>query len=92
MPDSVSVNDSFDEIGTRTLDDRNRLTLGGIFKGCKRVRIFKNARGELLLQPMVEIPAHEIWLFENKQALESVQRGLKEASEGRITKLNLDEI
>ena len=92
MNDSITVNDSFEEIGTRTIDDRNRLTLGGIFKGCKRVRIFKNVRGEVLLQPMVEIPACELWLFKNKEALESVYRGLKDASEGKLTKIDLDEI
>jgi hypothetical protein len=45
-----------------------------------------------LLQPLVEIPANEVWLFKNKEALESVQKGLKEASEGKISKINLDEI
>ena len=34
----------------------------------------------------------EIWLYKNKEAFESVQSGLKESSEGKISKLNLDEI
>ncbi|MBW1706276.1 MAG: hypothetical protein JRJ86_14085 [Deltaproteobacteria bacterium] len=74
------------------MDERNRLTLGEIFKGYKRIRLYKNERGEVLLQPVVEVPASELWLFQNKDALKSVQRGLKEASEGKITKLNLDEL
>lgn len=92
MQNNIKINDAFQEIGTRTMDDRNRLTLGEIFKGYKRVRLYKNDRGEVLLQPVVEIPASELWLFQNKDALESIQRGLKDASEGKITKLNLDEL
>lgn len=92
MQNNIKINDAFQEIGTRTMDDRNRLTLGEIFKGYKRVRLYKNDRGEVLLQPVVEIPASELWLFQNKEALESIQRGLKDASEGKITELNLDEL
>jgi len=89
---SVKVNEEFREIDTRTIDDRNRLTLGELLKGSKRVRLYKNNRGEVLLQPVVEIPASELWLFQDKEALESVRKGLKAAGEGRISKLNLDEL
>jgi len=40
----------------------------------------------------VEIPASELWLFQDKEALENVKKGLKDAAEGRISKLNLDEL
>jgi len=40
-----------------------------------------------LIKPVVEIPASELWLFQNKEAFESVQKGLKEMSEGKISKL-----
>lgn len=92
MQNHIKISDDFQEIGTRTMDDRNRLTLGEIFKGYKRVRLYKNDRGEIFLQPIVEIPASELWLFQNSKALEGVQRGLGNASEGKITKLNLDEL
>jgi len=92
MQNNIKISDDFQEVGTRTMDERNRLTLGEIFKGYKRIRLYKNERGEVLLQPVVEVPASELWLFQNKEALESVQRGLKDASEGKITKLNLDEL
>ena len=88
----LRVDDKFQEIGTRTIDDRNRLTLGEFMKGSKRVRLYINERGELFLQPVVEVPASEVWLFQNKQASESVKKGLKDAAEGRISKLNLDEL
>ncbi len=38
------------------------------------------------------IPSSEQWLYKNKKALESVQRGLKQAAKGKVTKLNLDEL
>jgi len=38
------------------------------------------------------IPPSEAWLYRNKKALESVQRGLKQAAKGKLRKLNLDEL
>jgi len=38
------------------------------------------------------IPPSEAWLYKNKKALESVQKGLKQAAKGKISKLNLDEL
>ena len=38
------------------------------------------------------IPSSEKWLYENKRALESVRRGLRQAAKGKVTKLNLDEL
>ena len=38
------------------------------------------------------IPTSETWLYKNEEAFESVQKGLKEASEGKISKLNVDEL
>ena len=89
---SLKIEDEFEEIATRTIDDRNRLTLGELLKGSRRVRIYKNDRGEVLLRPVVEIPASEAWLFQNQEALESVKKGLKDASEGKISKLNLKDL
>ena len=38
------------------------------------------------------IPPSEAWLYKNKKALASVQKGLKQAAKGKITKLNLNEL
>ena len=32
----------------------------------------------IILEPMVEIPAREVWLYENKTALEKVKKGLSQ--------------
>jgi len=88
----LKVDDEFQEITTKTIDDRKRITLGELIKDSKRIRLYKNKRGEILLIPVVEIPASEIWLFKNKEALEGVQKGLQDASEGRISKINPDNL
>lgn len=45
------------------------------------------------LETLLEtIPLPERWLYKNKEALKSVRKGLKDASEGRISKLNLNEL
>ncbi len=38
------------------------------------------------------IPPSEAWLYKNKKALESVQKGLKQAAKGKVRKLNLNEL
>jgi len=38
------------------------------------------------------IPPSERWLYKNKTALKSVHKGLKEASQDKISKLNLKEL
>jgi hypothetical protein len=40
----------------------------------------------------VNIPASEIWLFHNPEACETVAIGLKQASEGKISSINLDDL
>ena len=38
------------------------------------------------------IPPSEAWLYKNKKALESIQKGLKQAAKGKVRKLNLNEL
>lgn len=90
--DKIKINDEFQEIDTRTIDSRNRLTIGELAQGFNRVKLYKNELGEILLKPVVEIPASELWLFNNKKALEDVQKGLKDLSEGKIKKLDIDKL
>jgi hypothetical protein len=39
---------------------------------------------------MVTIPAHEAWLFKNKEAAQLVQQGLEDARKGRVVKAKED--
>jgi hypothetical protein len=90
--DIIKINDEFAEIDTRTIDNRNRLTIGELALGFNRVRLYKNQLGEILLKPVVEIPASELWLYKNKEAFENVQNGLKDISEGKLSKLDIDKL
>lgn len=45
------------------------------------------------LETMLElIPVSEKWLYKNKEALESVRKGLRDATKGRISKLSLKDL
>ena len=86
---NIHASDDFHEVSTKTIDERRRIFIGNLMKGYKRVKILKNSLGELLLQPVIEIPASEAWLFKNKKALKSVCEGLEDAEKGEISKLDL---
>ncbi|PIV02508.1 MAG: hypothetical protein CO013_08535 [Syntrophobacterales bacterium CG_4_8_14_3_um_filter_58_8] len=92
MENILKVNDSFTEIGTRAVDERSRLTVGEILKGCKRIRLYRNGRGDVLLQPIAEIPAAELWLFRNPEASNEVREGLLDASQGKVSRLDPEEL
>jgi 3'-phosphoadenosine 5'-phosphosulfate sulfotransferase (PAPS reductase)/FAD synthetase len=86
------VDEEFVEIDTRKVDERKRLTLGAALGDLDRVRILKNSRGEILLQPLADIPASDVWLYTNREASELVQKGIKEAGKGKVSRMNPDEL
>ena len=85
---NVHISDDFKEVTTRTIDSRQRVCVGDMLKGLKRLQILRNKTGEILLRPLAEVPASEAWLFRNKKALSSVKKGLEDAQERKISKLN----
>lgn len=64
-------------------DAKKRLSLGEALVGGTAFNIYRNALGQLLLDPVKAIPASEAWLFENPAALAMVKQGLKESAEGK---------
>ncbi len=48
--------------------------------------MYYNSAGQILLDPQVTIPASELWLFENRDALNSVDRGMLESLSGKAIK------
>jgi len=52
--------------------------------------IYSNSMGQIVLDPQVTIPASEVWLFNNPDALASVRRGLSDAAQGKVSKVGLD--
>jgi hypothetical protein len=50
--------------------------------------IYINKMGQIVLDPQVTIPASEIWLFKNPEALASITRGLFQAAQGEVSRIN----
>ncbi len=46
--------------------------------------IYTNSIGQIMLDPQVTIPASEAWLFENKEALALVDKGMAESMNGQV--------
>ncbi len=62
-----------------TVDSRKRISLTKLLPGGKisSVRAYKEDE-RIILEPMVEIPAREAWLYENRGSLEKVKKGLSQ--------------
>lgn len=67
-------------------DARGRLTLGSAAQDAD-YRVFVNDRGQILLDPVVAIPASEAWLWESPSLRASMERALKQAEEGEFEDL-----
>ena len=60
-------------------DAKNRVVLPKVLvREGITYHIYSTSNGQIILDPQVTIPASELWLFENKDALASVDRGMFE--------------
>ena len=64
---------------TKNVDSKGRLTLGESFAN-RTVLVEDRGKGELLIKLARVIPEREAWLYENKEAVASVRRGLNQAA------------
>jgi hypothetical protein len=62
-------------------DARGRLTLGSLARDAD-YRVLVNEKGQILLDPVVPIPASEAWLWENPALRASMERALSQAEAG----------
>ncbi len=67
-------------------DSKGRITLGALAKGISSFEVKPGKNGQIILEPRVEIPAREAWLFKNKASLNMVLQGLEDAKAGRVVK------
>lgn len=65
---------------TKTVDSKGRITLGRDFAN-QTVVIDDSNPNQLVIRKMVLIPAEEAWLYENREAMKSLRKGLKQASQ-----------
>jgi hypothetical protein len=69
------------------VDSRNRITIPkGIAKESSHLYKIYEKNGNIILEPVVEIPNEELWLFDpkNKTILEELKRGLKQKADRKI--------
>jgi len=69
-------------------DSKGRITLGKLAEGVSSYRARRQKDGRIILEPFVEIPADERWLYQNQEALGSVKAGLEDAKAGRVTRMS----
>jgi hypothetical protein len=83
-PTAVIKNSDFQLISEFAQPDaKKRLSLGEALGDATAFNIYRNPLGQLILDPVKTIPASEMWLYENVQALASVKQGLRESAEGK---------
>lgn len=81
----------FEEVAEARMDSKHRIALGRTVPGRVRsFRVYRNAHGQVILDPMVSIPAYETWLFGDKRASALVREGLEDAQRGRLVKAKED--
>lgn len=91
MENKITKNENFHRVASNVKPDaRKRITLS---EACQiddvTYHVYCNEIGQIIFNPQISIPASEAWLYKNPEAHEAVADGLKEASEGKISKINL---
>jgi len=89
------INSKFRWIGKSVLDSKNRITLGGKVTTQRALakmeidsfEIYMDEEGDILLCPLANIPGRELWVHQNPEVMSCLQRGLKEAKEGKVTRV-----
>jgi hypothetical protein len=69
---------------TFRLDSKGRITLGRFAEGVSSFRATRDSEGKITLVPYVEIPARELWLHRNPEALAAVLKGIEQAERGEL--------
>jgi len=64
-------------------DAKKRLSLGEALGAATAYNVYRNRLGQIVLDPVKAVPASEMWLYENPEALASVKQGLRESAEGK---------
>lgn len=67
------------------LDARRRINLAKFLPDINIHSVRAYTEGNrIIIEPLAEIPACELWLHQNPDAMSAVQTGIKQAKEGKI--------
>ena len=68
-------------------DAKKRVLLpGALIREGIRYHIYTNSFGQIVLDPQVTISASELWVFENRDILASIDKGMIESANGQVIK------
>ncbi len=76
------------EQGTVEADARGRVTLppgARKFTQATRFKVFTQDDGRIVLEPMVDVPAREAWLYKNPEAHRMLEAGLASAKKKPVS-------
>jgi len=81
--------EGFRPIAEVAADERSRIAFGkaGVHKD-DRYAVSINDEGAILLTPLASIPKRELMVWENDELRASLFRGLADAAEGKVQKLD----
>lgn len=83
----------FEDTGKEAeFDKKRRVTLGmavPVPPEGVRFRVYANKLGQILLDPVKSVPAHEAWIYENPERIASIRRGIAQAEAGQLVSINL---
>lgn len=66
-------------------DSKGRISLGKLAEGVSSYKVkFNKSTHQVILEPYTELPLQEKWLYENKEALKRIRRGLRESSRRKL--------
>jgi len=66
-------------------DSKGRITLGALAKDVSGYQVSVEENGRVILEPLVEIPAQEKWVFENPKVKAALLKGLDDSENGRVS-------
>ena len=97
MPTVTVFDKNFEPVGHVSLDSRKRIVLTKALEAIGRIvggeskdlrfTVACNEAGQILLTPEVTLPVHEAWLYKNKEAYQSIMRGIEQAKRGKVRSL-----
>jgi hypothetical protein len=85
MTYSELIEKGFQPVMEADLDSRRRVSLGKVGRPeHNRYQVLENPDGEIVLIPLVSIPARELIVWQNAQVRDSLARGIDQAAHGKV--------
>jgi hypothetical protein len=90
----IIKNSDFQKVASSVKPDaKNRVLLKkDLIREDATYHIYVNRLGQIVLDPQVSVPACEAWLFNNPAAIASVRRGLNDAAQGKIARVDIKDL